>query len=244
LYNRALEWLNLQDENKAIAVLKDMVEKYPGDKRGWGKLARLTPIKEIIDNAVRLGDDTLLCEIENANKSKEAAAQKACDEIRSGNGEKWLAQNIRYCGDFALDGKFSCVQDLIEESRTNADCFNKLMPSTNSMDAMKMRGRYIKELNVAWPGFDLTYGRSKAEKIIGNIFITSWDERDVGTLYQFHTTNMILTKDVIQRTFFELDRRLSKGLRFKNGLCTKCGIPKWEKGFLNKITYCPKCEKR
>ena len=257
LYDRALEWLNLQNEAKAIAVLEDMVEKYPGDKRGWGKLARitlgrsdidhvlrlggdcsllLTQGESYIDNALRLGDDSLLCDIENINKSREAAAQKACDEIRSGNGEKWLTQNFRYNGRFALDGKFSCVQDLMEESRTNADYYRKLLASPKPGGSWMVE-KYVEELNKVW---NFSAAGGKVERIIGNIFIISWDERDVGTLYRHYTTGLVLTKDVIQRTFFELDRRLSK-----NGLCAQCGTPKHEKqGFLSKITYCPVCEKR
>ena len=40
LYNRALDWMKLKNKAKAIEVFEFMVEKYPGDKRGWQNLAR------------------------------------------------------------------------------------------------------------------------------------------------------------------------------------------------------------
>ena len=117
MYNRALEWLALGNEAKAVQVLGEITEKYPGDVRGWAKLAHLCPDNvAYLNNAISLGDE----ESKEIRRQREQQAVLACAEVRNGHGEKWIRNTI------FIDPKynsFSCVNDLLSEGKENAAYF-------------------------------------------------------------------------------------------------------------------------
>jgi len=151
-YNRALDWEKLNDKQKAIKVLEEMVEKYPGDVRGWSKLARLeihVKMKEYsewkdsphsidfvfweaqraIDNATRLGDEEIL-ELKNDIISKDLLkrqtfAKATCDKIRNGIFDKDI---LKLYDGGKIDSRydFPMVREFLLEAIENAKNFNDL----------------------------------------------------------------------------------------------------------------------
>lgn len=204
LYNRALDWLNLQNNAKAIAVLKGMVEKYPGDIRGWSKLARLTSdgtySKTCFDNAVRLGDKALYDEWE-------AKAKAACEEVRNGKATVWTLGNARLLS-------FPCVQALLEEGEENAEFMKKLWdaipPGNNG-------SQYSSLLKYLLAGDEKSYFDAAHIRIIIGKFIF------FGSSYL--VCNRVHTKSTIQQAFQDIEK-LRAG-KFK--LCPYCGGKKFDK---------------
>jgi len=93
LYNRACDWLSLQDEAKAIEVLKEMVDKYPGDKRGWQKLAFILPIplnKIYVETALKFDDVDFFNAVEKERLERDQVALTICNGIRKGGGMEWV----------------------------------------------------------------------------------------------------------------------------------------------------------
>jgi hypothetical protein len=258
LYNRAIDWLNLQDEKKAIEVLLTMTERYPGDVRSWGKLARLNlpghividrqaifiNKSEIIDNAVRLGDDSLMGELESI-------VQNACDEIRSGQGEEWVHEifGIGFGRGFVINPlhDFSCARELFAEGQENAEEFNSLWQNKlGDLNISAKNFKFNRELWVAslryscaltafWkasPVFANSNGYGEgihhAVLIIGKFMF--YRNANNGE-YRNSLCKDILSKSYIQQTFNEIERR------FKNKLCLKCSskLSFWGK--------CPICDK-
>jgi len=247
LYNRALEWLSLQNEKKAIEVLKKMIERYPGDKRSWQKLARLTPRdNSIIENALKFGDDELLAEME-------AAAEMACADFRNKNGKKWLqtyplALKEMYASDVRVDffletdkyySLISCTKELLEEGRKKASYFNRLwrafLPNGTSRPhyyewiMQELLSQKVEKISRA------SLRCFSARIIVGNMIYYTYDDIDYyrsGALF-FHD---VLTESAIQQIFDEVEYLRT------NKLCPYCG---------NKRTFslftasdsCPKCKR-
>jgi len=213
MFNRALEWLALQDEAKAIQVLNAMTGKYPSDIRGWSKLARLSPSKYNVDNAVRLGDSTLIEELiiieAEKHKKREAAAQAICDEIRNGRGAGWITTSgVGFV--FVHEYKdFPCVQQLEKEAQENAEYFNRSLrtirnDATHAISLLwEVKGPYSYNMRVRF--------------IIGNVICYTY--QDEGTCAHVGTCNQTITKAVMQKTFQEIESRA----RSKQKLCLYCG---------------------
>jgi len=192
LYNRVLDWLNLQNNAKAIEVLKDMTEKYPGDIRGWSKLARLDPQKPYIDNAVHLGDKALYDEWE-------AKAEAACAEVRNGQAEKWVRAYGNH-KDFILNSderynSFPCVKALLVEGKENAEYFNNFC---RTLKAIGYKSSYGEAFRSMWGEYiSINPKNPPACLIIGNLFNTD-------------LCNSIITKAKISRVRF--NRRMGNSL--------------------------------
>jgi len=139
LYNRALDWLKLQNESKAVETLEIMVEKYPGDKRGWQKLALTVDApnnKTYMETAMKFFDDAdFIKTIEEDRIERNRVAMAICDEIRKGGGVEWIEKIVdittRTYGeiqDVPVQAKpqfdFPCVNDLLSEGKENAATFN------------------------------------------------------------------------------------------------------------------------
>jgi len=143
IYNRALDWLRLQDKRSAINVLRDMTKNFPGDVRGWAELARLdlNPGQDTIDNAIRLGDNSLLSDLAEAERKREAAAQTICDDILNGRGEKYIASSDAFTKFDPQYDSCNCIKDLLTEGRSNAKYFNdSLRNISDSISNPKSRG--------------------------------------------------------------------------------------------------------
>jgi len=226
LYNRALDWLNLQDNGKAIEVLEVMVNQYPGDKRGWSKLARLKPEKRSIDNAVRLGDTALF-------EEWQTAAEAACIEVRNGQGEKWVNGNAFVLASDNRYNSFPSVKALLEEGNENAEFFKEFCSTIKNSPIFKNyinALRFLLDQPLSYPSTPTT--------IIGNLvgYYNSYYHR-----YDYGVANQIITKSTIQQT-----TNIISNMQ-KNKLCPKCGNPLIRKKpskydhFYGKC-YCPQCD--
>lgn len=226
LYNRALEWLNLKNEAKAIQVLREMIEKHPGDVRGWSRLARLMPNEYNVSNANRLGDTAILKffaaveaekqakeqkEADAITRERETTAQVICEEIRNGLGEKyglggqWAGEvHIRDYNDCL------CVQQLLKEGKDNADFFNSGLPSGDNFN--RAVSSTIDRLWHVRTG----YISQNAELIIGK-FMSSFYYDEGYKVYQACVFDKIITKSEIQSAFQLIESRT------KQRLCLWCG---------------------
>jgi len=247
LYNRALEWLKLGNEQKAVSVLKEMTEKFPGDVRGWGKLARLCPkIGTYAENAARLGDDTLtadLVAIENSRLQAEAAKKKelenkiriACDEIRKGNGDDWIGKIFSNNPDY----DFPCVKELTAEAEDNAQMFNSCWASTipsNKQKYAKGIGKFnamVLSSVLCGTSKPTLYGQTyvfenftRALFVIGKFVcyesINYDDDYSSGYNTSRPKCNKILNKTNIKKAFEEVERR--RNGRFCAICATKIGL--------------------
>ena len=241
LYNRALDWLNLQNNAKAIEVLKDMTEKYPGDIRGWSKLARLKPEMYSIDNAVRLGDVTLRADLAvmEAEKTRraEAAAQAACDAIRNGQGT-----SLPY-----MYKNYPCVQQLLKEGEENADFYKRLCSTIKvpffyksgfaytslKRNSQNYGSSYTNALRYILTGDPIVFEVGKmgpvsitmgpVTTIIGNLFCYEYYESHGGSddWTQNHKAcfpaNKVITRPMMQQAFQDVEKfRVAK-------VCPYCG---------------------
>jgi len=254
LYQRALDWLKLHDQSNAIRVFKEMVNKYPGDIRGWGNLARLVPSnKQYVDNALRLGDDSLTIYLAEVAKEQAEIARKrdeeqavlaskkieahegfirsaaiACDEVRAGNGEKWV-ENHQFI--LATNPKYStlpCVQALLKEGAQNSNYFNSMFQNiceTLDGEQRLMRGDLVRAGVASLSGMSFFNHFSQFEwrrvlLIIGNIFIVRLSnsaEAGGDSADLIYTTKNVIFIHELQRAFDELINRRRKNL------CPSCG---------------------
>lgn len=247
LYNRALEWLNLQNEAKAIEVLKEMIEKYPGDKRGWQKLARLRTLdNHVIENALKFGDDELLAEME-------AVAERACADVRAGHSKKWVrARPSTFIPtDFILEtAKYynvnSCVKKLLEEGKESADYFNQLWGAL----VAKGKGSRLSPYRHYHYAMEILLKRKcdgnlhdsylrnssfQARIIVGNMILYTYVEDSItceNALF-FHE---VLTELAIEEIFDEVEHLLA------NSLCPYCS-KKNRFSLTTERGHCPACKK-
>ena len=236
LYKRALDWLGLRNMLKAKTVLEEMIEKYPGDERGWRGLESVH--EEIAKMARR--------EEEKREKKRIAAIQEACGEIRAGKGEEWvtkffLIRNRNIIIDSQYD--FPCVRELFEEGKENASVFNSFW--VRSVSSHKKRGSkfiefiaehrrffYAKALtemlipiSIKYPGFRYEAfsrpdaGFEYAVLIIGKfMWFQNFSRSEGGASKRLSrtTSEKALSKSTIQQAFAEAYRR------YENKLCPIC----------------------
>ena len=205
LYNRALEWLRLRNETKAIQVLCEMTEKYPGDIRGWSKLAHLCSDNVIyMENAAALGDEGF----KEKCRQREQKAIAMCFDIRNGHGEKWINSSHYLFGD-AQYNTLTCVKDLLNEGIENATYLSNRITALGWPDITQ----YTDVIGKIWGAHDaLHHVRNDAKIIIGNLVFWWYDSE----LF-CKTCNQIITKAAIDNTFSTI------GYRKANTLCLCCG---------------------
>jgi len=225
LYNRALEWLALKNEKKAIQVLGEMTEKYPGDVRGWSKLARIILLanntkgrqgfgismsyREIIDNAIRLGDVTALRDI------KEKAIQ-LCEGFKTEITDEHV-EFLRVITAYT-DGFFNeldCVRELLFESKENVECYQHRMKKLNGYNSDrfdKIRPAFMAYFSISTPNIFMqadSHVSPYVAFIVGKIIV-------LGSLDYF-VVNSSITKADLQQFFDAIDYRVS------NKMCLICG---------------------
>ena len=235
LYKRALDWLDLQDKSKAVEVLQEMVEKYPGDKRGWQKLARVFPQKQKVNVALKFGDEEL--KILEKKRYAEIAdfAQTICNEIRNGQGDKWI-DSIRNLNSLGADGQglklkihsefdfetiseetdefvntLPCVKALLEEGLMNAQHIDALYREYY-FSYSDRRKAILNAMEFAWD-CKIEYSFGGATFIIGNIFVYQYTD----TYDHSRTIASICGK------VFDAQSWKQPFERIKNHLCIKCG---------------------
>ena len=83
MYNEAIEHLKNRDEQKALSTLREMLDKYPGNERGWKQL-------------VAIEKSRCLRSLRNANKRYEELLKlpMVSAPVRNGNGYAELLKNI------------------------------------------------------------------------------------------------------------------------------------------------------
>ena len=253
LYKRALDWLGLQDKTNAIKVLQEMTEKYPGDKRGWLKLARIHPSERTFNVARQFEAD----EIKKIEEEHLARAQIICDKIRNGKIGKIEDEFIKGYDDFRLIPtewagnrlyftNLPCYKDLLAEGRENADLFDGLYKNTISSSYLSegledLLGKFVDEGFKIYTdkfrkaSFWIGGGSSNVSFIIGNLLIIKQFDYEGDDYYVFKTKN-VLSKSFLQQVFSELHNWRM------NNLCVKCGSIR--KSSFWSGTYCPRCDKR
>jgi len=241
LYCRALDWLNLQNEEKAIAVLKDMTEKYPGDKRSWQKLAFILPIPAnefYIETALKFDDTSFFEAVEKERAERSRKAEIACDNIRKGQGDEWIDKIFHFTNPIKVNPEydFPCVNELLAEGEINAATFNECwLESTykrNYLEQSRLQDSCRQLLKQMWEITDISSDGKRAvdfsiggyynnlSKLIIGRFIFYEYEYSSGDYYFsdlcLAKSETILSKAVIQQTFDEIERR-------RKGLCLMCG---------------------
>ena len=253
MYTRALDWLNLQNQQKAIATLKDLVEKYPGDKRGWQKLALIFPIpmnKEYLDVALKFDDEEFREIIEKDKVKREEEARMLCDHIRNSNGMEWIeklfTKNQTGSLTSSINHKYrnlSCVDELIAEGKLCAAIFNNSLSKIENI-LYKNKRDYVERmtmlrgftfalqelLNIHNPVYCLPTYELRAEFIFNNLIYLS-GTNDGEYVGYWKESDIYLSQNAIQDSFSEIERRL------KSSLCLKCGT---RKSLLS--GKCPKCK--
>ena len=258
MYNRALEWLKLGSEAKAVEVLKEMTEKYPGDKRGWQKLALCKFLshshREIyMKNALKFEDEIFieLVKKHNEEKNNERIAKRErinleatviCEKVRESGDKEWVN---KLCESKYPDS--SCVRELLYEGRENAEVFNQCLidAGLRKMSTYMISGDnydkwwiYNSALNaILKASIHMVGAGFNAGFILGKcVKYSYYKESDWGPDWQESrdgTSEIYMTKTVIQQAFMEADRR------YKNKLCANCAR---KKSIFNRKTHCPKCK--
>lgn len=250
LYNRALGWLDLHNEDKAVDVLNIMTEKYPGDNRGWHKIEEIK---------------------EKQFNERELVIQAVCEDIKCGQGRKYLKgrylplsdkKSFRIEFELPIDSfvddnvfKFSYSEDdnvpiskafeaFCKEGQENANFFHDCKAKffniyVNSSKKFKRysHGRVIKyayildALNRMW----CEKGEWFYDDIIainGNLIFHQIDGKN--TLIT--ATKVVLSKLLIQQSFLEIEKI------FDNNLCPRC-TKSLKTSFWERFLYCPNCDK-
>ena len=237
LYNRALEWLKLKNHEKAIQVLRKMIEKYPGDVRGWSKLARLpysvinpecrlnTNLPQygvIVDYATQLGDTTVLNDLE-----KEAAI--LCTGIRtkpSNEHLEFLREILVHKDD--IYNEFACVKELLLEGTENAEYYTQRMKKLNGYASGRcdnIRLALLAHFNATAPDAfkgesdrdwgTVEYVELRIVLIVGKIIVHDMPSFMHG--WNYTIANRSITKAGLQQFFDVIDNRVN------NKMCLVCG---------------------
>ena len=238
LYNRVLEWLALQNEAKAIQVLGEMTEKYPGDVRGWSRLAVLQPENgEYVNNAINLGDE----ELKEKNRQE---AITICNDIRSGQAEKWITDaRYRWQGypvfHDTIYNSLPCVKALQTEGEENARALNDWVKKCREKYPNYQKHGYILKALDTLLGFPASYGMNI---IIGNV--ACYIEHDESSRYYRSVVGKrVVTMAVLQSSFREIEGRVQD----KNRVCLCCGQRfVWERVNTKDVKFkhlrCPDCD--
>ena len=236
LYNRALGWLNLQNEAKAIVALEDMVEKYPADKRGWQKLAFLLPIpdnKVYMEAAVNFDDADFIKAIGEDRVERNRVAMTICDEIREGGGVECLekivdiapwskSESIELTVKPSFD--FPCVNELLSEGKKNAAAWNSMKLFWWETKELLETEWKISEPHSRVENLEPSYGSLGKAFFIHSGMIGFAVETCNRYSYYCHwfTCETLLSESVINQAFSEIrEKRIDE--HRKAGLCTKCG---------------------
>ena len=189
LYSRALEWLKLQYEEKAIVVLNEMIDKFPGDKRGWQKLTQLLPDRvDIRDTALKFGDKELTA----IHAKKEKYVQTICNKLRSGNGnisiEKFftfkVAKGYYESGYLHVRPEYDypCFRELLIEGWENAKHIEESFSEIFTYIKTDLGGPYNKLLTL--PGNMTLIAESRNREFIEDVK-TSWSSHTkMGSKYK------------------------------------------------------------
>jgi predicted RNA-binding Zn-ribbon protein involved in translation (DUF1610 family) len=227
LYNRALEWLKLNDEAKALQALTEMTEKFPGDVRGWSQLARLTTLTHYLDNAIQLGDDTIL-------REWETKAIDICNRFRS---DPYANRGLPI-GNYV---RFPCAKELLEEGCENARFFNesiapfrKLIGYRLNRDSDRLEALSKALENIIGGFVYLPLRFSRATFILGNLFRLEHIDEGTPSIWD-QQSKAPLSKPILQHAVSELRRRQAnklcpccgRGMHFKE--CSRCRA-RWDSG--------------